>query len=241
MTKKILALIPARGGSKGLKNKNILPLNNKPLITYTIEAALKSKYIDDVIISTDSKEIAKIAVEAGAKNPFMRPDYLATDTATTHDVVIYTLKELEEKYNKKYDIVVLLQPTSPFRNTKDINNAIELFNEKKALSVISVKKAETPIEWYREVDENLFLTEFTSKAEYGGRQTFQKLYLPNGAIYVFDVKQLLDKGLFYNDKTYAYIMDKENSIDIDDIYDFLLVEAVMKRNEEKNNDGNKKK
>lgn len=234
MEKRILALIPARGGSKGLKDKNILKLNNKPLISYTIEAALKSKYIDDVIISTDSKEIAKIAEKAGAENPFMRPDYLATDTATTYDVLIYTLNELEKRYNRKYDIIVLLQPTSPLRDTKDIENAIELYNKKQALSVISVKKSDTPIEWYRKVNENLFLSEITNKAEFTGRQSYEQLYLPNGAIYVFDVKQLLNEGLFYTNKTYAYIMNKEKSIDIDDIYDFMLVEAIIKKNMENN-------
>lgn len=236
MVKNILALIPARGGSKGLPNKNILEICGKPLITHTIKYALNSKYIDDVIVSTDSKKIADIAIESGAEIPFMRPDYLATDKATSHDVYLYTLKELKEKYGREYKAMIVLQPTSPLRNTEDIDNAIELFKEKKADSVISVTKAEIPIAWYRKVDENLFLSELKESNDFSGRQDFEELFLPNGAIYIFDIENFLKTKKFYTDKTFAYVMEKEKSIDIDDVYDFMLAKEIMKKNMEKSNE-----
>lgn len=230
MLKKMLAIIPARGGSKGLPNKNILDFDGEPLIARTVKTALKSKYIDDVIVSTDSEAIAEAAVKAGAENPFMRPQELATDTAKVIDTFVYTLETLKEKYNREYEKVIILQPTSPLRETKDIDEAIELYERKNALTIMSVVEAEIPPEWYLTIDDHLFMKNYIEELSSKNRQEYKKLYLPNGAIYIFDVKNLLETKLYKNDRTYAYIMNKENSIDIDDIYDFLLAEAIVKRN-----------
>lgn len=227
MLKDMLAIIPARGGSKGLPNKNILELDGKPLIAHTVEAAIGSKYIDDVIVSTDSEEIAKAAVAAGAENPFMRPEELASDTSRVLDTFIFTLNELKEKHNREYKKLVVLQPTSPLRNTKCIDEAIELYNEKEALTVMSVKESEIPLGWYLSVNEDLSMEYYLKEALVSNRQENRVLYIPNGAIYVFDVESLLRTKQYYNEKTYAYKMKKEQSLDIDDIYDFLLVKAVM--------------
>ena len=129
----MVAIIPARGGSKGLPGKNIKNLNGKPLIEWTIEAALKSKCIDKVVISTDDTNIASISENAGATVPFLRPQDLATDHSLAIDVYLYTIDKLIENTSKKYSSFIVLQPTSPLRNSDDIDNAVELFNVKKAL------------------------------------------------------------------------------------------------------------
>ena len=141
----MIAIIPARGGSKGLPGKNIRPLNGKPLIAYAIEAALKAKNIDRVIISTDDEEIAKIAVEYGAELPFMRPEFLASDTAQAVDNYIYTIGRLEEESGEKIDAFVVLQPTSPLRIAEDVDGAVDLFLQKDADSVISYTPEAHPV------------------------------------------------------------------------------------------------
>lgn len=224
----MLAIIPARSGSKGLPNKNIRPLLGKPLINYAIEAALRCPHIKDVVVSTDSEEIANVAREAGAWVPELRPDSLAGDKASSLDVIIYTLNYLKEKHSKEYEAIVFLQPTSPLRESEDINAAIKLYQEKEADSVISYTQEAHPIFWHKFVDENGTISDLFGGKDLFNRQEYQPTYFPNGSIYVIKTKLILEERKFYTPKTYAYIMPKSKSVDIDDIEDFQYAEYLLK-------------
>ena len=223
MNKTFLAIIPARGGSKRLPRKNILDLCGKPLISYSIEAGLKSKYISEVIVSSDDEKILQISQKFGA-DIIKRPDYLATDTSSTFDVLEHTINSLE-----KYDYIVLLQPTSPLRNEKHIDEAIELLNEKDANAVISVCETEHSPLWCNTLDEELNMSNFLSKEILNKRsQDLPKYYRINGAIYICKTEELLkNKGFFLKDKVFAYIMDKKDSVDIDEEIDFKLAQFCL--------------
>ena len=223
----MIAIIPARGGSKGLPGKNIRLLNDKPLIAYAVEAALQAKHIDRVIISTDDEEIAHIAVQYGAELPFMRPAELASDTAMAIDNYIYTIGRLEEEGGKLIDAFVVLQPTSPLRIAEDIDGAIELFEHKCADSVISYCQEAHPVTWHKYLDkegrfENIF------DANIKNRQENRTSYYPNGAVYVFRTSMIRDRK-YYTDKSYAYVMPRTRSVDIDFIEDFEYAEYLLKR------------
>ncbi len=223
----MIAIIPARGGSKGLPGKNIRPLNGKPLIAYAVEAALKAKHIDRVIVSTDDEQIAKVAVQYGAELPFMRPAELATDTAMAVDNYIYTIGRLEKESGKPIDAFVVLQPTSPLRIAEDIDNAVELFQSKDADSVVSYCKEDHPITWHKYLDEegrfvNLF--EVTLK----NRQDLRVSYYPNGAVYVFKTSIIRERK-YFTDKSYAYVMPKSRSVDVDTIDDFEYAEFLLRK------------
>lgn len=226
----MLAIIPARGGSKGLPGKNIMNLNGKPLIAYTIEAALKSKFIDNVIISTDDIDIANIGREYGAKVPFLRPIELASDTALAIDNYIYTIDRLISENNISIKDFVVLQPTSPLRLFRDIDEAIELFYNKDADSVISYTEEEHPISWHKLINEDFsFVDVFENKI--ANRQEYRKTYYPNGAIYVFKLDLIRNKK-YYSNKSYGYIMSREKSIDIDSLLDFKFAEFLLKQRNE---------
>ncbi len=223
----MIAIIPARGGSKGLPGKNIRPLNGKPLIAYAIEAALKAKHIDRVIISTDDEGIARVAMEYGAELPFMRPAELASDTAMAIDNYIYTIGRLEQEGGKSIDGFVVLQPTSPLRIAEDIDGAIELFERKGADSVISYCQEAHPISWHKYLDEegrfeNIFNTNIKN------RQENRVSYYPNGAVYVFRTSMIRDRK-YYTDNSYAYVMPRTRSVDIDFIEDFEYAEFLLKK------------
>ena len=223
----MIAIIPARGGSKGLPGKNVKLLNGKPLIAYAIEAALKAKYIDRVIISTDDEEIARVAVAFGAELPFMRPAELASDSAMAIDNYIYTINRLEKECGDSIDAFVVLQPTSPLRIAEDIDGAIELFNEKKADSVISYTQEAHPISWHKYVDnEGRFVDIFDSNIK--NRQENRVSYYPNGAVYVFRTAMIRERK-YYTDKSYAYIMPRSRSVDIDFIEDFEYAEFLLSK------------
>lgn len=224
--KKVLAIIPARGGSKRLPRKNILPLGGKPLIGWTIEAAKNSAYIDDIFISTDDQEIAVVASQFGITVPELRPEELSTDTATTQSVLFYTL----EKYAKEADIVVLLQPTSPFRTAKHIDEAIESLVEKSAFSVVSVTPCEHPPQWSNTLPDNGSMKDFL-RLGYGKRsQDFGEAFRLNGAIYAYDIYRLLAIGeMAYRENTYAYKMPNYESIDIDNQIDFDMAEFFFQK------------
>lgn len=222
----MIAIIPARGGSKGLPGKNIKPLNGKPLIAYTIECALKSKRISHVVVSTDSNEIAEIALKYGAEVPFLRPDYLATDEAKAIDNYIYTIHRLSETYNEDIDSIIVLQPTSPLRLTEDIDRAIMMFQEKQADSVISYTQEAHPIFWHKYIDEEGRLINIFDDDTLANRQALHKTYYPNGAIYVFK-KSIIERGVYYTENTFAYIMPRNRSIDIDYIEDFQYAEFLL--------------
>ena len=227
----MIAIIPARGGSKGLPGKNIKEMCDKPLIAYTIEAALKSKSIDHVILSTDDEEIAAVAKKYGAEVPFMRPAELASDTAMAVDNYIYTIGRLEKEWNTKIDSFVVLQPTSPLRIAEDIDGADELLISRKAESVVTYVKEAHPIFWHKKIDENNKLEDIF-EGTIANRQELPITYYPNGAVYVFSTEMIRQKK-YYTDKSYAYIMPRERSIDIDFIDDFKYAEFLMSNSKDK--------
>ena len=221
----MIAIVPARGGSKGLPGKNIKNLLGKPMIAYTIEEALKSKYITEVIISTDCNEIEKVAIKYGAKSPFLRPEYLATDSAKAIDNYIYTIDRLNKEF--AYDIkdFVLLQPTSPLRTVEDIDKSIELFKDKNADSVVSYTEEHHPIEWHKYITEDgKFENIFEEKLL--NRQEIKKSYFPNGAVFVFDY-ELIKQEKYYSDNSYAYVMPRNRSVDVDTLEDFRYIEFLL--------------
>ena len=223
----MIAIIPARGGSKGLPGKNIRPLNGKPLIAYAVEEGLKAKHIDRVIISTDDEEIARIAVEYGAELPFMRPAELATDTAMAVDNYIYTINRLEKEGGKPIESFVVLQPTSPLRIAEDIDGAVDLFEQKGADSVVSYCREAHPVTWHKYLDEEgRFVNIFEDTLK--NRQDNRVSYYPNGAVYVFKTS-IIRQRKYFTDKSYAYIMPKTRSVDIDFIEDFEYAEFLLKR------------
>jgi len=224
--KKIIAIIPARGGSKELPRKNIRLLGGKPLIAYTIEAALKSKYLDKVIVSTEDEEIAEISKKYSAE-VIVRPKHLATDTAKTIDVLFHILKVLkEEKYIP--DIVVLLQPTSPLRTTDDINKAIEIFLKNKCESVVSIYESERSFYWSFKIEKKYLKPLLGWKYFERRRQDLPKIYIPNGAIFISTPKALNKHKSFNTNKILPLIMPLEKSIDIDNEADFKLLELIIK-------------
>ena len=223
----MIAIIPARGGSKGLPGKNILPLCGKPMIAYTIEAAKQSKYIDHVIVSTDDQKIAEIALQYGAEVPFLRQDFLASDTAQAVDNYIYTIERLSKEWNTPIEEFVVLQPTSPLRIAEDIDGAIEMFMEKKADSVISYTPEAHPVRWHKYLDENnAFIDIFDTTI--ANRQDLKTSYYPNGAVYVFRFSMIKERK-YYTDKSYGSIMPRVRSVDIDYKEDFDYVEFLMSR------------
>lgn len=225
----VLAIIPARGGSKRLPNKNTRCLNGKPLIAYSIEAALTSKYVDAVVVSTDSGEIRRIAEAAGAEAPFLRPDELASDTSGTLPVVAHAIEYYRQSLQKTFDIVLLLQPTSPLRTTVDIDCAAELFMTKSADAVISVCPAEHSPLWCNTLPDDLSLTGFLPNSVLNRRsQDLPTYYRINGAIYLCVVERLLKEQTFFIcNNAYAYIMEQERSIDIDTLLDFQYCELLL--------------
>lgn len=222
----MIAIVPARCGSKGLPGKNIKKLLGKPMIAYTIEEALKSKYISDVIISTDCKEIEQVALQYGAKSFFLRPTDLASDQAKAIDNYIYTVDRLNAEFSFNVTEFVVLQPTSPLRVVEDIDGAVKLFKVNNAESVISYTEEHHPVEWHKYLtDDDRLENIFEDKLQ--NRQEMRKSYYPNGAVYVFDM-ELIKRGHYYSDRTFAYLMPRERSVDIDTIEDFMYVEFLMK-------------
>ena len=221
------AIIPARSGSKGLKDKNIKELNGKPLIGYSIDAAEKSGVFSEIMVSTDSNEYADIAVKFGASVPFLRSNKMSSDNSSSFDVIV----EVLENYKKKgqiFDTVCLLQPTSPLRTSCDIVDAYKLI-EKKGDSVTSVCEVDHPIKWTMELQDDLSLNEFNRQCEDVPRQKLGKYYRLNGAIYIRKVDYNEDEIKLLNNDDYAFIMDRGHSIDIDTQDDFDLAEFYMNR------------
>ena len=222
--KTFLAIIPARGGSKRLPRKNVLDLCGKPLIAYTIEAALKSEYINKVIVSSDDEEILNISSNFGA-DIIKRPIDLANDTATTFDAIKHTIENVE-----KYDYIVLLQPTSPLRNEKHIDEAIELLEKKKADAIVSVCEMDHSPLWSNTLPNDGNMSNFLKDEILNKRsQDLEKYYRLNGAIYICKTEKLIEnKSFFLKDNIFAYKMDRESSIDIDEEIDFKIAETFIK-------------
>lgn len=219
----ILAVIPARGGSKGLPGKNIRPLCGKPLICYAIDTARSVVNDCDICVSTDDYQIKETVDNYGLEVPFLRPQELATDTATTNDVLRHAI-EFYENQGRKYDAILLLQPTSPLRTNKQVREAVELF-DKSLDMVMGVKKSHAAAVMCHENEAGLLVN--TLSGEANRRQDVQAFYEVNGAVYVINVKSLKEKGLPKFDKRVKYVMDAKNSIDIDTILDFEMTEFML--------------
>jgi len=227
--KKVLGLVIARGGSKGLPGKNLKYLGGMPLVAHAISAGVHSRYIDDVIISTEDKTIAETAETYGCEVPFIRPVELASDSAKSIDVVIHALSELK-KSGREYDIFVLLQPTTPFRKSDDIDSCLEMMIEKNADSVVSVTVAEHHPMWMNTLPDDLSMKDFIRpEAENKNRQDLPVHYRINGGIYAVKPDMVLETGRLYSDRSYAYIMSSISSIDIDSELDFETAELILKK------------
>lgn len=221
---KIIAIIPARSGSKGLKDKNIKELSGKPLIAHTIDAAIKSGVFDYILCSTDSKKYAQIAKQYNAEVPFLRSEQNSGDKAGSWDVV----KEVLSKLDTKYDIVALLQPTSPLRTAQNIKDAVNMLIEKDANAVVSVCETQHPMFWCNTLPEDNSFKNFIKPEYQLPRQQLPKTYTINGAVYVVKTDYLNNLDL-YSDNCFAYVMPKENSIDIDSELDFRLAELYLNK------------
>jgi N-acylneuraminate cytidylyltransferase/CMP-N,N'-diacetyllegionaminic acid synthase len=217
-----VALIPARGGSKGIENKNIVEVDGKPLITHSIEAAQQSDTIDDIVVSTDSQEIADIAVEWGASVPYLRPDKLATDEAPTEPVIRHAL---EHESADGWTHIVLLQPTSPLRTGNDIENAIVTFEQSNGTSLVSVFEDHS-YRWEETPDGAI-------RKNYQGdrkrRQNKSPEYVENGSIYIIEGSEFLDSGNLQAEKTVLYTMPEKRSVDVDTHFDLWLVRKLIHR------------
>ena len=222
----MLAIIPARKGSKGLKSKNKLIISKLPLIAHSILSAKKSKKISKIIVSTDCKDIAKISKKYGAEVPFLRNKNLARDNSMVMDSYF----EVIDKLNNKVENFVALLPTAPLRSSADIDNAIDLFLKKKAASVISMTEAYYPIDWNHFVYKNKSVKSVNSNFNaVNNRQKTKKTYIPNGSIYVFNYKILKKTRKYYHKNTFAYLMPREKSIDIDSKLDFVIASKLLKK------------
>ena len=225
---KNIAIITARSGSKGLKDKNIKELNEKPLMAYSIEAALVSGCFEEVMVSTDSEKYAEIAIKYGAEVPFLRSEELSGDRAgswETVEEVLYKYLEL----NKTFDTVCLLQPTSPLRESSDIINAYKLFVEKQAGAVTGVSEPEHSPLWCNTLPESLSMSEFRDKTyDLVQRQQLPVYYRINGAMYIRRI--IYDKMQIKLEKEpeFAYIMSRDKSIDIDTEMDFIVAELYLR-------------
>lgn len=224
-----LAIIPARSGSKGLKDKNIKNLCGKPLLAYTIEAALKSGQFDEVMVSTDSEKYAKIARQYGADVPFLRSDVTAGDSASSWDMVDEVLTDYEN-VGMAFDTFCLLQPTSPLRDAEDIKEAYKVYVEKASFAVISVCEAEHSPLWCGHLPDNRELVGFINSESMRRRQDTGKFYRLNGAIYIVNIGKFKTDRSFYQKGSFAYIMPQDRSVDIDTDLDFKLAEFMLFRN-----------
>ena len=228
---KIIGVIPARGGSKSIPRKNIKILQGKPLVVYTIEEAKKSNYLTHLVVSTEDEEIKNISLKYGAEVPFLRPKELATDDALAIPTVQHTVITIEKIKNIKYNYVIMLQPTTPLRETEDIDKALAMLIEADADGVISVVDVDN---WHpmkmKKFDENSYLIDYqTPPVENPPRQILPKVYMVNGAIYATKRDILMEKNTFKGEKCLGYIMPPERSVNIDTEIDFLIAEYYLRK------------
>jgi N-acylneuraminate cytidylyltransferase/CMP-N,N'-diacetyllegionaminic acid synthase len=232
--KSVLAIIPARGGSKGLPGKNIKKLCGKPLIAWTIEQAKSCSDIDRIVVSTDDKNIADIAKKYGTKVPFMRPAKLASETALTIDAIFHAISWLKEHEDDQPEYILLLQPTSPLRTREDIDGAIKTLKDKNARAVVSVCETHHHPWWSNTLPENSNMKDFLRpKILNKRRQDLPVFYQLNGAIYLSDTDYLYECNGFFGRDTFGYKMPKKRSIDIDSAIDFKLAKLFLKEKNKK--------
>lgn len=220
---RVLAIIPARGGSKGLPRKNVLPLGGRPLIAWTVRAALDATHVDRVVLSSDDDEIAQAAREAGCEVPFRRPAHLAQDASSTADVVLHALQELPG-----YEWLVLLQPTSPLRTAQDIDSAISLCHVHNAPGCVSVTEACQSPYWMYRIDQGMQLQPLLGDdAQHGRRQDLPPVFVLNGAVYVVRTDDFLRTRRFVGPGTLAHLMPQDRSIDIDTASDLEAAQKLV--------------
>ncbi len=230
--KTFLALVPARGGSKGIPNKNIKKICGKPLIAYTIEEANNSKYIDKVIVSTDSEAIRDSSIEHGAEVPFLRPIELASDEAKTIDVVLHSVDFLANS-DLHFDYIILLQPTQPLRKFWHIDEAIERIVDKKAENLVSLSVVKDHPLLVRSIDHEGEVIKLIDEGSTVRRQDFPSFYKVNGAIYINKINDHLNSETSLNDNKLSYIMDAEFDLDIDEDIDLQLFEFILHNRDNK--------
>ncbi|MFB6345528.1 MAG: cytidylyltransferase domain-containing protein [bacterium] len=221
---KVLGVVPARGGSKGVSRKNVREVAGKPLIAWTIEQAAEAVHLDRSIVSTEDDEIANVAREYGGEVPFTRPRRLAKDDVPSTKPIVHALDQLEESF----DWVVKLHPTTPLRTADDIDQFLEFFEEHDAPACVSVTEPETSPYWMFEMGtgnvlEPLFEDEFEIQ-----RQDLDQIYAVNGAMYAADVGWLRENRTFYSDATVGFEMDREHSLDIDDCFDLKVCDLILR-------------
>jgi N-acylneuraminate cytidylyltransferase/CMP-N,N'-diacetyllegionaminic acid synthase len=217
----VLTVIAARGGSKRIPNKNVLLLGGKPLIAWTIQAALDSEISQRIIVSTDSEEISEVARKWGAEVPFIRSVELSSDTASSEAVVTNVLDWLRERNEPIPECLMLLQPTSPFRTHQDIEAAVSLFRDKKADAVISVCEDPFPVTWLVQVAQDGLIIPTT------GGDTPGRTYRKNGAIYVVSTPHFITEKSFALRNSFAYVMPADRSLDVDTKWDFHLAKLIL--------------
>ena len=228
----VLAVIPARGGSRGVPKKNIRPVKGKPLIIYTIEVAKRCEVITDLVVSTDDPEIRKISTNNGVEVPFIRPADLATDTALAIPTIQHSVRMMEKKKKTVYDIVVMLQPTSPLRSVNDISESLQLLLDSDADGIISVVQVNNfhPMKM-KKIIEGFLVNYEKPPVENPPRQLLPPVYIVNGAIYATKRDTLMKNDSFIGKKCLPYIMPEERSVNIDSILDFKLIENIISDNE----------
>ncbi len=229
-SKRFLAIILARAGSKGLPGKNIKLIYGKPLVAWSIEAGLNSIYIDEVMVSTDCPLIAEVAQKHGADIPFIRPANLATDESSSFDAICHTINFYKQNLKKVFDYIVLLEPTSPLRTSKDIDRAIEILMNSGCESIVGICKTESqnPAFLVTKDEQNLIHGYLNRNIKVIRRQEIEDIFFLEGTIYVSEVKAYMEKKTFYHQSTIGYEVEKFKSLEIDDIDDFVMVEAIMK-------------
>ena len=226
LNKKIIAVIPARGGSKGIPDKNIIKIDGRPLIDYTISESLKSEYIDRIMVSTDSEKIAEVARECGGEVPFLRPKYLAQNDTKIIDVVIDLLDKLA-KNNEEYDYLILLQPTQPLRKSFHIDECIKIAIDNDYSSLVSVNEVnEHPI-LMRSIDKDDKLHNLLNVNSTVRRQDFPKFYKVNGAIYINKLDKFFNRETSFNDNKFAYVMENKYDLDIDEPFDLEILKLKL--------------
>jgi len=228
--KKVIAIIPARGGSKGLPGKNIIPLLNKPLIAWSIEVASKSKYIDETIISTDSKEIAEIAKKYGGKIPFIRPNELAQDVTPSIDVVIHALNFFAENNKIKFDYCVLLEPTSPIRDDNDIDNMLLKLDSlrKEYDAITSLGAISEPINLMKYIRGENLISVCNNLKKITRRQDSEQAFFPYGVAYISKVSALRNEKTFFTKRLTYYKIKDYQCYEIDNFFDYIKIEAIIK-------------
>jgi CMP-N-acetylneuraminic acid synthetase len=233
MSKKVLAVIPARGGSKAVPRKNIKMLAGKPLIAYTIEEARKSSYLTHIVVSTDDEEIKKIAIQFGAEVPFLRPQELATDKSLAIPTMQHAVLETEKIKKIVYDYVIMLQPTSPLRVASDIDNALAMLLKGNADGIISIVDVDNWHPMKMKIFEGDSLVDYEKPPmENPPRQILPKVYMVNGVLYATTRNNLIEKGTFKAGKCLGYIMSTERSVNIDTEIDFLIAEYYLQHKKE---------